>query len=91
MSGTRADHQGITYPPIDDMLKRMDSKYALVVFAARRARQINTYNQQIADGMFSQPGPLVECSPDEKPISIALREINKGLLTTSLNQGEAAS
>lgn len=81
MSGTTAQPVGITNPPIDDLLTRVDSKYALVVFAARRARQINTYHQQISEGMFSTPGPLVESAPDEKPISIALREVNAGLLT----------
>ena len=44
-------------PPIDDLLEKVESKYALVVYAAKRARQINTYNLEIADGMFSTPGP----------------------------------
>ena len=59
MSGIVAHPEGITNPPIDDLLERVDSKYALVVYAAKRARQINTYNQQVADGMISTPGPLV--------------------------------
>ncbi|MBD3688789.1 DNA-directed RNA polymerase subunit omega [Nanchangia anserum] len=84
MSGITAQPVGITNPPIDDLLTHVESKYALVVFAARRARQINTYNQQISDGMFTTPGPLVESSPDEKPISIALREVNEGLLTMDM-------
>ena len=33
--------EGITNPPIDDLLDQVSSKYALVIFAAKRARQIN--------------------------------------------------
>lgn len=80
MSGTVAQPEGITNPPIDDLLKKVDSKYALVVYAAKRARQINTYNIQIADGMFSTPGPLIATKPDDKPLGIALREIDRGML-----------
>ncbi|MDU0967805.1 MAG: DNA-directed RNA polymerase subunit omega [Actinomycetaceae bacterium] len=88
MSGTTAQPVGITNPPIDDLLTHVDSKYALVVFAARRARQINTYNQQITEGMFTTPGPLVESAPDEKPLSIALRELNEGLLAMNMDESE---
>lgn len=80
MSGTHAQPEGITDPPIDSLLQRVPSKYALVIYAAKRARQINTYYQQVADGMYSTPGPLLESEVDEKPLSIALREINEGLL-----------
>ena len=48
MSGIVAQPEGITYPPIDDLLEHVDSKYALVIFAARRARQINSYNIQLS-------------------------------------------
>ena len=64
MSGTVASPEGITNPPIDDLLEKVESKYALVVYAAKRARQINTYNLEIADGMFSTPGPLIDCNPE---------------------------
>ncbi|MDY2941551.1 MAG: DNA-directed RNA polymerase subunit omega [Varibaculum sp.] len=83
MSGTIARAEGITFPPIDDLLEKVPSKYALVVYAAKRAKQINTYTQQIADGMFSTPGPLVPTSPEDKPLTIALEEINQGLLEYS--------
>lgn len=80
MSGIDAKPEGITNPPIDTLLERVPSKYALVIYAAKRARQINSYYQQVADGMYSTPGPLLETEPDEKPLSISLREINEGLL-----------
>ncbi|WP_225213683.1 MULTISPECIES: DNA-directed RNA polymerase subunit omega [Corynebacterium] len=71
---------GITAPPIDELLDKVTSKYALVIFAAKRARQINSYYQQADEGVFEFIGPLVTPQPGEKPLSIALREINVGLL-----------
>ena len=73
--------EGITNPPIDDLLSKVDSKYRLVLFAAKRARQINAYYSQLQEGLLDYVGPLVETDVHEKPLSIALREINDGLLT----------
>ena len=39
MAGTTTA-DGITNPPIDDLLDVVDSKYRLVIMAAKRARQI---------------------------------------------------
>ncbi|HZK32164.1 MAG TPA: DNA-directed RNA polymerase subunit omega [Corynebacterium sp.] len=72
--------QGITAPPIDSLLEKVSSKYALAIFAAKRARQINSYYQQHDEGVFEFVGPLVTPLPGEKPLSIALREIDAGLL-----------
>jgi DNA-directed RNA polymerase subunit omega len=71
---------GLTNPPIDELLARATSKYALVIFAAKRARQINDYYNQIGSGMLNYVGPLVEQGPHEKPLSVALREIHADLL-----------
>jgi DNA-directed RNA polymerase subunit omega len=81
VSATVAHPEGITNPPIDELLDRTQSKYALVIFAAKRARQINAYYSQLGEGLLEYVGPLVEAAPQEKPLSIALREINSGLLT----------
>ncbi|MCL2788623.1 MAG: DNA-directed RNA polymerase subunit omega [Micrococcales bacterium] len=81
MSGTVAMPEGITDPPIDDLLEVTDSKYALVIYAARRARQINGYYAQLNEGLLEYVGPLVDVAAQEKPLSIAMREINRGLLT----------
>lgn len=81
MSGTVAAPVGITDPPIDDLLDRADSKYALVIYSAKRARQINAYYSQLHEGLLEFVGPLVETRNQEKPLSIAMREINAGLLT----------
>lgn len=79
--GTVAEPEGITDPPIDDLLDKVDSKYALVVYAAKRARQINTYNAQLQEGLLEFVGPLVPAAQEDKPLSIAMREIDKGMLT----------
>ena len=81
MSGTVASPEGITNPPIDDLLEAADSKYALVIFAAKRARQINAYYSQLGEGLLEYVGPLVETRVQEKPLSIALREISEGLVS----------
>ena len=75
MLGTSAQPEGITNPPIDDLLEKVDSKYGLVVEAAKRARQINTYTQQLEDNQFEFFGPLIEADAGEKALSIALREV----------------
>ena len=72
---------GITNPPIDGLLEAAGSKYSLVLYAAKRARQINAYYSQIGEGPLEYVGPLVDTYVHEKPLSIALREINEGLLT----------
>ena len=72
---------GITNPPIDELLDKTSSKYSLVIFAAKRARQVNAYYSQLGEGLLEYVGPLVETTPQEKPLSIAMREINAGLLT----------
>lgn len=73
--------EGITDPPIDALLEHVDSKYALVIYAAKRARQINAYYSQLSEGLLEHVGPLVETHLQEKPLSIALREIDANLLT----------
>lgn len=73
--------EGITNPPIDELLAVADSKYALVIYAAKRARQINAYYSQLGEGLLEYVGPLVESGAQEKSLSIALREINEGKLT----------
>ncbi|MCB4207566.1 DNA-directed RNA polymerase subunit omega [Arthrobacter sp. UM1] len=80
---------GIIHPPIDDLLKVADSKYGLVIQGARRARQINAYYAQLHEGLFEYVGPLVETQVNEKPLSIAFRELNEGLLEVQPQGGQA--
>jgi DNA-directed RNA polymerase subunit omega len=79
--GTQPVAEGITNPPIDDLLTKTDSKYKLVLYSAKRARQINAYYSQLGEGLLEYVGPLVDTHVQEKPLSIALREINEDLLT----------
>lgn len=73
--------KGIIDPPIDELLTKVDSKYALVIFASKRARQINDYYADLHEGsMYNNVGPLVDSSVDDKPLSVAMREINEGKL-----------
>jgi DNA-directed RNA polymerase subunit omega len=52
------------------------------MFAAKRARQINDYYSSLHEGsLFSNVGPLVDVTIDEKPLTIALNEVDQGLLT----------
>ena len=79
---------GIINPPIDDLLEVVDSKYRLVIMAAKRARQINAYYSQLGEGLLEYVGPLVETRVQEKPLSIALRETRERLLSVE-QLGEA--
>ena len=81
MSGNQPVAIGITSPPIDDLLTHTDSKYKLVLYSAKRARQINAYYSQLGEGLLEYVGPLVDTHVQEKPLSIAMREINEGVLT----------
>ena len=81
MAAPQIDAQGVTNPSIDELLEKTDSKYKLVLYSAKRARQINAYYSQLGEGLLEYVGPLVETHVQEKPLSIALREINADLLT----------
>ena len=90
MSNNATHHEGgITYPSIDDLLTKSDSKYGLVLFASKRARQINSYYSQLGEGLLQNVGPLVDHGVQEKPLSIALREIHSGVLTSTPIDPEA--
>lgn len=65
-------------PVIDDLLAQTDSRYTLVVLSARRAREINSYYQQLGEGRAEFIPPLVESGLQSKPLTIALREIAEG-------------
>ena len=61
-------------PPIENLLDRVDSKFALVTLAARRAREINSYFNQLGDTPGGARPPLVS-SVARKPLSIGFEEI----------------
>lgn len=83
--------KGIIDPPIDELLQRVSNKYELVIFASKRARQINDYYSDLQDGtVFDTVGPLVDSNVDDKPLSIALHEINQNKLVMREPAPEAA-
>ncbi len=63
-------------------MEKVDSKFTLVMLAARRARQINSYYSQLGEGLGSIVPPQVT-SLSRKPLSIALEEIAAGKITYS--------
>ncbi len=67
------------HPRIDELLDERDSRYALVIVAAKRARQINNYHHQLGEGMgFEEaPPPLVE-SRSKNYLTMSLEEISQG-------------
>jgi DNA-directed RNA polymerase subunit omega len=72
--------RAVIHPRIDELLKQVDSRYALVIVAAKRARQINNYHHQLGEGTFDDfPPPLVE-SRSKNYLTMALEEISQSKL-----------
>jgi DNA-directed RNA polymerase subunit omega len=60
-----------------------------VIFASKRARQINNYYADLHEGsLFDNVGPLVDSTIEDKPLSVALREINNDKLELKRLSGE---
>lgn len=64
-------------PPVESLLGQVDSKFTLVSLAAKRGRQINSYFNQLGEGLGTIVPPQVT-SVSRKPLSIALEEIAGG-------------
>ena len=61
----------MTEPPIGELLKKVDCRYTLAVEASKRAREL------IGGSL-----PLID-TKETKPLSIAIEEINRGLISYS--------
>ena len=70
-------HDTMMKPGIEGLLSKADSKFSLVTLAARRARNINSYFNQLGDGLGHMIPPQVS-STARKPLSIAFEEISMG-------------
>ena len=44
-------------PPIEALLDRVDSKYTLVSLAAKRGREVNSYFNQLGEGLGPSSRP----------------------------------
>lgn len=71
------DHDTMITPPIEDLLDKVDSKFSLVTLAARRGRHINSYFNQLGEGLGHMIPPQVS-STSRKPLSIGFEEIADG-------------
>jgi DNA-directed RNA polymerase subunit omega len=75
---------------IDRLLSEgaVDSRYTLVILAAKRAREINSYYSQLGEGRGDFVPPLVESAGlRNKPLTIALEEIAEGKVTFERPEG----
>lgn len=63
----------VNKPGIGELSEKVDSRYTLVVEAAKRARELISGAEPLVDGK------------ERKPVSIAIDEINRGLLTYHRN------
>ena len=75
-------------PPIEELLDKVDSKFTLVALASKRARQINSYYNQLGESMGVIVPPQV-ASVSGKPLTIAFEEVAAGKATYhTLGPGE---
>ena len=62
-------------PRLDTLLDRVDSHYAVVLVAAKRARQINSYYHNLGEGPFDEYTPPMVETGSKNYLKIALDEI----------------
>ncbi len=65
-------------PRIDILLNQVGERYALVIIAAKRARQINNYHHQLGEGTFDDFAPPLVESRSKNYLTMALEEIAEG-------------
>ena len=72
----------LIHPRIDTLLDHVDSHYAAVIVAAKRARQINNYYHTLGEGVFEEfPPPMVD-TPSKNYLTIALEEVAQGKINS---------
>ena len=69
-------------PVLEELLSQVDAKFTLVTVSARRAREINSYFNQLGDGLGAIVPPQV-ATVSRKPMSISLEEIAADKITYS--------
>jgi DNA-directed RNA polymerase subunit omega len=68
------------HPKLDDLSRVVPSKYALVIIAARRARQLNTYHHQLGEGVVEEYAPPMVESRSKNYLTMALEEVSQDRL-----------
>jgi DNA-directed RNA polymerase subunit omega len=73
-------------PRIDELLANVEphSRYALVIAAAKRARQINNYHHQLGEGTFQDYAPPMVESRSKNYLTLALEEVAQGKIKTEV-------
>jgi DNA-directed RNA polymerase subunit omega len=64
-------------PPIEELLKETTGRFALVIASAKRAKDINSYFNQLGEGIGAYTPPQVQ-SLSRKPLTVAFEEIAAG-------------
>jgi DNA-directed RNA polymerase subunit omega len=81
----------MTSPRIDNLLENVDSNYASVLVAAKRARQINSYYHNLGEGAFEEfPPPMIETA-SKNYLTIALEEDQVPLSVVAFSRKRAPS
>ena len=71
---------------IDELLEKVDSRYGLVLVAARRARQINEYAATLGlNESLGIPGPQVH-TRSQHPLSISFEELRSDKLEVAFKR-----
>ena len=78
LNACRYHGRSMIHPRIDQLLDQVDSRYALVIVAAKRARQINNYHHQLGEGTFDEFAPPLVQSRSKNYLTMSLEEIAEG-------------
>jgi DNA-directed RNA polymerase subunit omega len=71
----------INTPTVDELMKQVPSKYALVILASKRARQINAYHKALGEGQLDDTFAPVSIETNSKNyLTMALEELAAGKL-----------
>lgn len=62
------------YPPVADLLKRVQSRYLLVNVVAHRAREIAAEAEEVQEEL------------PQKPVTLAIQEVADGKLSATLKE-----
>lgn len=65
------------YPSVDELMKKFDSRYSIVIAAAKRAREL--------EDKENSAEPLVR-TLSEKPVTIAVEEIYEGKIGYTMTE-----
>ena len=72
-------------PPIEELLKETPGRFALVITSAKRAKDVNSYFNQLGEGIGAYTPPQVQ-SLSRKPLTVAFEEIAAGKVEVSDNE-----